>query len=190
MIQPKTFAKHALLAYDKPNIVVDNAAAHVSIVGKTTLVAIAGTNDFKDAWADMKAMPWKPEELGVWVHAGFWFHTKKLLKPVLREIYLNGLPVAFGAHSLGGQVSYMLAALCTLRGLQVSNITTFGCPRGGFTDYNKITEGIEGKRFVRDGDQVAAIPTILGWSHDREATILEGADGVVDHPMQGYIDSL
>jgi len=200
MISDITYAKHAILAYSEPTHRVKNAAVHISVVDGHTLVSPAGTNDRLDVKADLKAYPWKPDELQrkghppVWVHGGFWGYTKKLIKPVLREIYLNGdeepLPVAFSGHSLGAQASYMLACVCLLRGLTVANITTFGCPRGGFGAFNDLTRSVDGKRFVREGDQVTDVPFILGWSHDREPTMLEGSDGIVDHLMQDYLESL
>jgi len=190
MLSDYDLAQYALLGYDQPNIIVDNAAAYVGIDGGETIVAPAGTNDFKDAWADIKAVPWWPEELGVCVHAGMWFYTKKLIKPVMAQIIMNDLPVRFIGHSLGGQASGMLAALAIEYGHEVVDWTTFGCPRGGFSDYNDLTKMIPGKRFLREGDQIGAVPTILGWSHDREATMLPGSDGLIDHLMKDYLEAI
>lgn len=188
MLSDYDLAQYALLGYDEPNIVVDNAQAYIGIDDGTTIVAPAGTNDFKDAWADLKALPWRPAELNVWLHAGMWFHAKKLIKPVMAQIIANDLPVRYVGHSLGAQVGGMLAVLSIKYGYNVVDWTTFGCPRGGFGGYNELTRMIPGKRFLREGDQIGAVPTLFGWSHDREATILPGSDGIIDHLMKDYLE--
>lgn len=190
MITDKQYAEYALAAYDLPTIEVDNAAARVDIVEGVTLISVAGTNDGADVIDDLFALPYKSDQLGVWVHRGMWGHAKKLIKPIMAQIYMNGLPVAFTGHSLAGQATGYLAALCKLYGIKVVNWTTFGMPRGGFGGYNDLTRGIDGKRFVKEGDTIPHIPTILPWSHDREPTMLEGEDGIIDHLMQDYLDSL
>ena len=190
MILDVQYAEYALAAYDHPIIIVENSAARVDIVDGLSLVSVAGTNDGADVIDDLFAMPWKPKELGVFLHKGMWNHTKKLIKPIMSEIYLNGLPVALTGHSLAGQATGYLAALMLSYGIDVVNWTTFGMPRGGYSGYNELTKNIAGKRFVREGDTVADIPTILPWSHDRPATMLEGAEGVIDHRVSGYIAEL
>ena len=189
MISDRLIAEHALLAYDRPTIIVGNAAARVDIVDGYSLVSIAGTDGLVDGIEDLMAIPWRPCELGGWVHAGFWRYWSKIQKPIFDQLYMNGLPVIFTGHSLGGIAACYGAACWVKRDpyeMPVVNLTTFGAPRGRSKAVVELISHVPGKRYLRDGDQVGWLG-LFGWNR-RNATELPGNPGPIDHPMQGYFE--
>lgn len=193
MVSDYELAKLSGHVYNYGSLVVDNARGQVDVIDGFSVATIAGTNDRRDWIQNTLAFPWRPRELESWVHFGFWRHFKPLMRPMLVEIYQNGKPVICAGHSLGGIVAGYLAAVCTKKGIPVERLTTFGAPRGGYSSYCSLTEGIAGRRYVREGDQVAWVPApgiLFPWRHDRDAFELKGEDGLFDHDIKGYTQEL
>lgn len=188
MIPDAVIAEHAMLAYDKPTIEVGNAAARVDVIEDFSLVSVAGTNGLIDGVDNLLAFPWKPHALNEWVHFGMWRYTNRILDEVIDQLLTNNKDVYLTGHSLGGSTANNIAAVCEKIGINVANLTTFGAPPSGYGGFNKLISHIPGKRYAREGDQVTTWPTLVGLSHARNATLLPGDPGPVDHLMQGYLD--
>jgi len=180
-------------SYSLATHIKGNAAALLTEADDSLVIAFRGTNDAIDVMADIWAIPWKPAKIGAWVHRGFWLYLEPLVDWLDIEIHRYNLPVHLTGHSLGGAAACLFAAICECRGLKVSSLTTFGAPRPGYESLARITSNIEGKRYVIDGDQVTSVPPswfAFPYCHDREETLLDGIDGIIDHPIKGYIDRL
>ena len=180
-------AQASLDAYDIPTIKVGNAAALIKEIDGRLVIAYAGTNGIWDGIDDILAFPWKPKKLNQWAHFGMWRYFNRTLDRVLSELCSNSLPVVFTGHSLGGAAAVYGAALWLHYGFEVDELTTFGCPSCCGDGIIELIKDIPGHRVVREGDQVTMISP---WSHAREATMIAGADGFIDHPMDGYRDQL
>jgi len=180
-------AQASLDAYDMPTIKIGNASVLIREIDGRLVIAYAGTNGIWDGANDILAFPWKPGELKQWVHFGFWRYFQRTLRPVLSELYVNSLPVVFTGHSLGGAAAVYGASLWSHYGFKVDELTTFGCPgccSGGLAE---IAGQIKGHRIAREGDQVTGLSP---WGHAREATVIPGNPGPIDHPMAGYVEQL
>lgn len=185
-------ANFALESYEKSNIWSGNSCVQVSYTGQGIVIAFRGTNDPIDFMADLWAVPWKPKQLGAWVHRGFWLYVEPLIDMLLEKIDASGAEIHLTGHSLGGAAACIFAAVCRRRGIRIESLTTFGAPKPGFDSLADKIWDIPGKRFVVDGDQVTMVPPgwVLPYVHDRAETTLPGIDGPIDHPMQNYVDAL
>lgn len=179
-------------SYDRANVWSGNSCAQITKRSDSIIIAFRGTNDPIDIMADLWAIPWKPKEVGAWVHRGFWLYLSPLVDPIFHQIDACGLPIYLTGHSLGGASACIFAAMCRRRGLEVENLTTFGSPRAGSDSLANQIWDIPGKRFVIEGDQVASVPPgwLFPYVHDRQAAMLPGIDGPIDHPVSGYVDAL
>ena len=190
MISDLRYAQLALMAYDAPTHKVGNASMYMAVGAGCLNIAIAGTNDKLDIANDIMMIPWKPEELrGRWVHLGFWRYFMQLWPLMVRKMLLEGLPVRFIGHSLGGTAAlYGTAMLVLEQYMPVDSINTFGTPRCMSPAMSKLIAHVEGKRFRHDGDPVP-YGGLFGYDR-RDETLLCGNTDGPDHPLQNYIDAL
>lgn len=174
-------------AYSTPNVVCSNGAeAYV----EDNIVAFAGTDSIIDAIWDAWAVPWRPSELGVWVHRGVWKQTSALAEKILPELPKNKKIYVTG-HSLGGGIAQQFAALLRKRGYTVARLTTFGSMKSGYEGLKWETYDIPGYRYVRDGDTVPELPPSFFFTHDRPELLLEGDESIFgDHGLEGYREAL
>ena len=193
MLSNLALAQLALESYDRATHECGNSAAFVTHRPDCIVIAFRGTNDPIDILADLWAIPWKPNEVGAWVHRGFWLYLKPLVEPLMQEIRNSRLPVELVGHSLGGAAACIFAAICLRHELMVQGLTTFGAPRPGYDSLANIIHQIPGRRFVVEGDQVTDVPPswfAFPYVHHKIESELPGKDGFIDHPMQGYVEAL
>lgn len=179
------------LAYSNPNVECDNGAeAFFCAYPEETIIAFAGTDSVMDAILDAWAIPWKPRELGVWVHRGVWKQTSALAEKIIPELPRNKKIYVTG-HSLGGGIAQQFAALLRKKGFTVARLTTFGSMKSGYEGLAWETCNIPGYRYVREGDTVSTLPLSLFYCHDRPELLLKGDESIFgDHGLEGYKEAL
>jgi predicted lipase len=104
---------------------------------------------------------------GAKVHTGFLTAYESIRKPVLQYLYVarekcKNCKIVVTGHSLGGALAVLAALDFTLKGIKVSSVFTFGCPRVGdpvFAHWwdSRVAPG-NAYRFVHRSDLVPHLP--------------------------------
>lgn len=168
-----------------------NSAVLVSQTDTYIAVAFKGTSTLNGWMGNLRAIPAKPEDLGVRVHRGFWMYTKPLIEELVGLIIQTDLPLHITGHSLGGAAACIFAGVCKHRRIYVTGLTTFAAPKPGLEGLADLTWDIPGERYVLDGDPVPHLPRgwIFDYVHDRIPYVFPEVDGA-DHPIDNYIEAL
>ncbi|MCC9602146.1 lipase family protein [Stieleria sp. JC731] len=168
------YANHGVLevqGFHDSNTGADGA---IFVTEHAVIVACRGTSgsitNLADHYADLdRAIKLvKVDNTEVGVHRGFWNAATSVFPEVVSKVALevsNGRRVWLTGHSLGGATASMLAfKLQYQSGIPVQGLMTYGAPRVGDTDFNKMIEQPKAggraltqstQRFVLAGDVAA-----------------------------------
>lgn len=180
----KTCAEYSYKIYDdkinyKPTCVfakkdIDNIKLLLLKKDQTIYIVVRGSDNKQNWLLDFKYWKTWDKELGVYIHSGYKKASQKItewLTDFLLNPVLNVYDFVFTGHSLGGAI----AAICGLeladKGMNVTNIITFGQPKiTNKKGAQKLSEKelvISGKyvRFINDKDIVNLLPpnSLLGF---------------------------
>ncbi|HEX4366615.1 MAG TPA: hypothetical protein VH023_07285 [Rhodopila sp.] len=155
-----------------------------------SIVAIPGTREavladwVRDLWAFPHESRQHPE-LGE-CHDGCLAGAEMALAPTMAAV--GNDPYVVAAHSLGGGVGVLLAAMMTRAGRAPVRITTFGCMRHSIgPDVPGILAAVPGVSYRNGGDPVPGLPP---WPYAdwRVAAQLgaRGGDSIPDHFIAAY----
>lgn len=156
------------------------------------IIAIRGTCSIDDWMVNIKFL-FRRED----VHRGFKHNAVNILKNLCNNIYLTSeVKIVLTGHSLGGATATVLADIFRENNVNVVSLVTFGSPKPGGRGLRKRIKNIQHLRFVHGDDIVSASPPWLcGYVHTHPKIPLMEIhdtfmDGVQDHEMQSYYDSL
>jgi predicted lipase len=195
-VSSKKLAELSQKAYGpNPDIDIDGVEVFFEELG-THLWAVAFTGtqkDHEDILTDLRVFPWYDKDLG-WCHSGFLKTTRKVFKPVLKNLNeRHALSIVLTGHSLGGARAQVMAALlvhhCHYMASSVK-VVTFGSPKV-FTYPYRAMMGIEAKRYVFGDDIVTGVPLVSWWKHYSPKLVIGESEGAFeDHRIAGYVEAL
>jgi hypothetical protein len=201
---------------------VDGVTAGVARIGCNTVIAFAGSENARDWLRDFRAVPWRHPQLGT-LHAGFWDgmqDTYAALQPVLQRATPVDGPVQgatsqcglghgmkmqdeliITGHSLGCAHAAILAGLCAVDAIAVTQLTLFAPPRPSYRALRDIvTQHVPHIAAYRNGrDPVPEVPLALPllepWSDIAPLTPLDAAPEDADdifawHAIDLYVAAL
>jgi hypothetical protein len=157
--------------------------------GEFALLAIKGTDPRKviDLLIDGAAVPYVDEDVGP-VHAGFGLAVRSVIGQIKRD--LAGAKVVVIGHSMGGSEGHITAGHLVHAGIEVVQLTTFGCPRPGFSRLASLVKDLPGEDYRHGDDPITLVPILLGYVHPRPMVQLGKVrlelDPIDDHFMSGY----
>jgi len=132
-------------------------------IGAVDCYIFRGSDSIEDWIVDLEALPIYVIGLG-FVHSGFYEFMVGVAECV--KILSNGRSICLGGHSLGGARPQMVAAILTKDGVKVSQVTTFGAPRIGFSKVCDSLSGVDCTVYVNGRDPVPQVPRIIPfWTH-------------------------
>lgn len=166
---PRDYAALAQLAYDAPPDIGKADSASRAIVRTTAdglWVAFPGSDNVASWLTDFDAATINVVGVGE-IHRGFWIAWSAMADEVLEVI--DGRPVTFVGHSLGGALAVCAAASMTLAGKPPVAVWCFEPPRispdmGVRTLLSKVPVHI----FANGSDPVPNVP--LGWNQSALVT--------------------
>lgn len=100
--------------------------------GAVRIVAVRGSDEARD-WLTNIRLWYRHSPVG-WVHTGYFEAASALLEAL--EGRLDGRPIYFAGHSMGGAVATLMAALAAASGASVAGLYTFGQPQVGLRSFN------------------------------------------------------
>lgn len=168
-------------AYDGQKVGAHSFA--VDNIGKTQLIAIAGTKNFENVMEDISVWP-KKTPTGSLAHAGVMDGYKELKQAVSASIKKDK-PLIFCGHSLGGGIAQIFAEVYGCP------VVTFGSLKTYFRFYPAPT--LEHLRVICDDDPVPLVPGVM-YSHRQQPLVLNDYDhefiDIKDHLMKNYVAQL
>ncbi len=199
--------RFSALAYTSATI-IDAATSTELIIGgrlsdpATLVVAFRGSREPKDYIYDAKFLAkhfWSLKcdeslEARAKVHRGFHDGFVAVREKILARVRAATRIVCTG-HSLGGARAIECALWLRQAGLPVTDVITFGCPRGGnaaFREFYNSTLHDQTLRFEAQGDPVPWMPLLLnGYRHAGRAVYLKN-DGTakIDPPFMDHVPAL
>ena len=170
--------------------------AVVSDVGSETVVAIPGTRDIPGWLLDLSAWPRWFRTIGP-CHAGFGAAGQELWDKV-GPVLSPGRRVVYAAHSLGGALAQVLAAMHAAERRPPCRCVTFGSPRVGTCfspDFRSLVRSAcDLALYRRVGDPVYKVPFRPLYLHVKTNVILGAlvapVDNMKNHSIAQYAADL
>lgn len=167
----------------------EKSRGYIRISQKFTEIAIAGTQDWEDAFKDAMAAH-EPFLNGTGVHRGFKGEFD-VVWPTIKQVVLPGTTVYVTGHSLGGAIAELIAVALKIEVFINPLVTTFGCPFVGDPQwaalYDRLIPG--NTRVVLAWDIVPRWPQGPRWAQtDGLLHITTG--GRVIGPTEGWFRKL
>jgi hypothetical protein len=161
----------------------------VRITPKFTQIAIAGTQDWEDAYKDALASHETFLDK-VWVHKGF-LGEFEVVWPTIKEVVSYMTPVYVTGHSLGGAIAELVAVALKIEMKIDPLVATFGCPFVGDPEwaalFNRLIAG--NTRVVHGWDIVPRWPRGPRWAQT-DGLLHLGNRGRVISPVEGWLRKL
>ena len=192
MIPDKCLAKLCQEAYEKHSWSKDGTELLVRLGEGNITIAFRGTTfNGLDILKDMRATPWWNSELGGWFHHGFLrgaLNAREYVEPLVQT---TKLPVILTGHSKGGAEAQILAMLLAKK-VGDLKVVTFGSPRVGFNQAQKLLANVSCTLYRNGIDAVTQVPTILPWKHAVPLKTLyaQSKDRFGNHRIREYVQAL
>ena len=151
-------------AYGKANVLIRDLPAsqgryfiYLNSADRTQTVAIRGSANKQNAWADVDSLKVFDPRLKVFLHSGF--------KQAAEELYADAAPLLrkdhktrITGHSLGGALACIFMMDLLRDGVPVERVVTFGQPKVTNGQGGKDFAGASYLRVINDRDAVAQAP--------------------------------
>jgi triacylglycerol lipase len=162
---------------------------YIRISPRFTQIAIAGTQDWEDAFKDALAAH-EPFLNGTGVHCGF-KEEFDVIWPTIKQAVLPGTTVYVTGHSLGGAIAQLVAVALKIKVFINPLVTTFGCPFTGDPQwaalYDRLIPG--NTRVVHGWDIVPRWPRGPRWAQTDGLLHISSAGRVIG-PTEGWFRTL
>jgi predicted lipase len=192
LVSDGDLAHFSELAYRDADINEGGNQAAYYIKGRSLILAVRGTElDYKDILRDLRAIPWRDDELG-WCHSGFLKGARAIWEEAYK-VRTTTRPVILTGHSLGGAIATIIAGSMVVAGQPPAALVTFGSPRAGFSGLGKILKDVMVRRYVYGRDVVTTVPHwwVLPYRHvSDEIEIGEKGNPFTDHKISNYVKEL
>lgn len=135
-------------------------------------IAIPGSNEIRDWWADAKFVKVSRDGLGL-IANGIADYYDEIIKEILKLLNKNKKIILTG-HSLGGALATVISLHLKQNGYDIDSLYSFGSPRAGNKDFAEKFEKLQIPhfRFVNKCDIVPTIPDI-GFDHTGKSIYMD-----------------
>jgi triacylglycerol lipase len=182
----------------------------ITIDGDALIISFRGTepNRIEDVLSDMDVrkrpinhghtvlssrfagQAYQIEASRLYVHYGFLKAYRQVSRKVESIIFNSNKPVFIGAHSLGGGIGNICMLDLALKGMYISRLYSFGCPRSlGWAAAQYMRNELGGKvfRVVNRNDIVPRVPVPVRFQHCGTLAYIDRHNKIQSNPTLTHV---